>query len=79
MTNTGGPAQSDEGVIARFLRATEIDTRMLGMIAALLVIWVGFDIISGITAPGQRRPLRRLVPDPAQPLDPARSRPRPSR
>ena len=52
MTNQRGPAQSDEGVIARFLRATEIDTRMLGMIAALLVIWVGFDIISGILRPG---------------------------
>ena len=35
-----------------FLRATEIDTRMLGMVAALLVIWVGFDIYSGILRPG---------------------------
>ena len=26
----------------RFLRATEIDTRMLGMIGALLIIWMGF-------------------------------------
>ena len=37
----------------RFLRATEIDTRMLGMIGALLVIWVGFDISSGILRPGE--------------------------
>ncbi|NRG17211.1 sugar ABC transporter permease [Rhizobiales bacterium] len=29
------------------IQALEIDTRMLGMIAALLVIWVGFDIFSG--------------------------------
>ena len=32
------------GALARFLRATEIDTRMLGMVGALLVIWIGFDI-----------------------------------
>ncbi|TFF19827.1 sugar ABC transporter permease [Jiella endophytica] len=31
------------------MRATEIDTRMLGMIGALLVIWVGFHILSGGT------------------------------
>ena len=44
---------SEEGIVRRFLRATEIDTRMLGMIAALLVIWVGFDIYSGILRPGE--------------------------
>jgi len=33
--------QVDNGFV-RFLRATEIDTRMLGMIGALLLIWVGF-------------------------------------
>ncbi|MBO0903499.1 sugar ABC transporter permease [Jiella sp. MQZ13P-4] len=32
-----------------FMRATEIDTRMLGMIGALLVIWIGFHILSGGT------------------------------
>lgn len=52
MTNQGGPASGNDGVIRRFLRATEIDTRMLGMIAALLVIWVGFDVYAGITRPG---------------------------
>ena len=30
--------------IARFIRATELDTRMLGMVGALLMIWVGFHI-----------------------------------
>ena len=39
--------------VRRFLRATELDTRMLGMVAALLVIWVGFDIYSGIVRPGE--------------------------
>jgi D-xylose transport system permease protein len=38
------PALAEEGPITRFLRATEIDTRMLGMVAALLVIWFGFEI-----------------------------------
>lgn len=31
------------------LRSTEIDTRMLGMVALLLVIWIGFHILSGGT------------------------------
>jgi D-xylose transport system permease protein len=46
------PALTESGAVARFLQATEIDTRMLGMVAALLVIWVGFDIYSGILRPG---------------------------
>jgi D-xylose transport system permease protein len=32
------------GAFTRFLRATEIDTRLLGMIAALIAIWVGFHL-----------------------------------
>ncbi|HSG94380.1 MAG TPA: sugar ABC transporter permease [Afifellaceae bacterium] len=35
------------GPIGGFLKATEIDTRMLGMIGALAVIWIGFHIASG--------------------------------
>ncbi len=31
------------------LRATEVDTRLLGMLVALAVIWVGFHILSGGT------------------------------
>jgi|UPI0000543A94 D-xylose transport system permease protein len=31
----------------RLLRATELDTRMLGMVGALAVIWIGFHIVSG--------------------------------
>ena len=30
-----------EGAIRRFLRATEIDPRLLGMVGALLLIWLG--------------------------------------
>lgn len=35
------------GLARRFVRETEIDTRLLGMIGALVLIWVGFDILSG--------------------------------
>ena len=38
---------ADLSVLARFIRATELDTRMLGMIGALLLIWILFDIFSG--------------------------------
>lgn len=33
--------------LRRFLNATEIDTRLLGMVVALFSIWVGFEILSG--------------------------------
>jgi D-xylose transport system permease protein len=48
--NTQNPAMVQEGALTRFLRATEIDSRMLGMVCALLVIWIGFDIFSGLRA-----------------------------
>jgi len=35
------------GPIQRFLTATELDTRLLGMIGALLLIWLGFHFLSG--------------------------------
>ncbi len=31
----------------RFLKATELDTRMLGMLAALIFIWIGIHLLSG--------------------------------
>ena len=46
--NSQNPALQDEGPIKRFFRATEIDMRLLGMVAALLLIWCAFDIASGI-------------------------------
>ncbi|MEO6396285.1 MAG: sugar ABC transporter permease [Devosia sp.] len=51
-TNTEGPAAASENALRRFMRALEVDTRMLGMLAALLIVWVGFDIASGIMRPG---------------------------
>jgi len=38
---------SQMSILARFFKATELDTRMLGMIGALLLIWILFDIFSG--------------------------------
>jgi D-xylose transport system permease protein len=35
------------GGLGGLIRATEIDTRMLGMVGALLVIWVVFHVLSG--------------------------------
>ena len=34
VASSQGPALSEEGAVKRFLRATEIDTRMLGMVGA---------------------------------------------
>ena len=36
-----------ENPVKRFFRATEIDTRLLGMVGAMLIIWIGFNILSG--------------------------------
>jgi len=38
---------SDLNAIGRFLKATELDTRMLGMVGALVIIWVGLHFMSG--------------------------------
>lgn len=36
------PEEFKESGLVKFLRATEVDTRLLGMIGALLLIWLGF-------------------------------------
>jgi D-xylose transport system permease protein len=51
--STDAPTGLEESALKRFLRATELDTRMLGMIAALLIIWTGFDIYSGMLRPNE--------------------------
>jgi D-xylose transport system permease protein len=33
--------------LALFLKATELDTRMLGLVGALLLIWIAFHVLSG--------------------------------
>ena len=41
------PATTSRGGVTGLLRTLEIDTRLLGMIIALAVIWIGFDLASG--------------------------------
>ncbi|MFC6488433.1 sugar ABC transporter permease [Nitratireductor sp. GCM10026969] len=42
-----GASATENGVVGRFLKATELDTRMLGMLGALAIVWVGFHFLSG--------------------------------
>src|SRR2546422_2397988 len=44
-----GALRSAFAPVAGLLRSLEVDTRMLGMVAALAVIWIGFNIVSGGT------------------------------
>lgn len=44
--STAGPASRRAG-LGDALRALELDTRMVGMIGALAVVWIGFDILTG--------------------------------
>ena len=47
-SNSTASAKTEKtGSIARFISATELDTRLLGMVGALLLIWIGFHILSG--------------------------------
>lgn len=39
-----GMKVENEGVFKRFLRATEIDSRVVGMVVALAFIWIGFHL-----------------------------------
>ncbi|PPB82669.1 D-xylose transport system permease protein [Albidovulum inexpectatum] len=43
-TTTKRSPEATEGPVTRFLRATELDTRLLGMVGALVLIWVGFHL-----------------------------------
>lgn len=38
--------ESEQGTVRKLIKATEIDTRMLGMVGALLFIWIIFDVFS---------------------------------
>ena len=45
MTDTTHQPQApgkEDGLIGRFLRATELDPRLIGMVGALFLIWIGF-------------------------------------
>lgn len=45
-TTTDHARASELGAVQRFLKATELDVRMLGMLGALVIIWVGLHILS---------------------------------
>ncbi|PYE86342.1 sugar ABC transporter permease [Phyllobacterium leguminum] len=48
VTTAADMARSSElGLVARFFKATELDPRLLGMVLAMLIIWVLFDVLSG--------------------------------
>jgi D-xylose transport system permease protein len=47
--HTGAAKAENESKFTLFLRATEIDARLLGMVAALIVIWVGFHVYGALT------------------------------
>ncbi|WP_274423129.1 sugar ABC transporter permease [Chelativorans sp. YIM 93263] len=42
-----GASTTNSSLPSRFLKATELDTRMLGMLGALAIIWLGFHLLSG--------------------------------
>jgi len=49
MTDTTHQPQApgkDGGAFTRFLRATELDPRLIGMVGALVLIWIAFEIYS---------------------------------
>lgn len=52
MSSTGshnqGPASARDGMIKQFIRVTEVDPRLIGMVIALGVIWIGFDIAGSL-------------------------------
>jgi D-xylose transport system permease protein len=51
MTSSTTPSHGTDTAqspVARFLKATEIDTRLLGMVGALLLIWLGFHIFGAV-------------------------------
>lgn len=41
------PPDASRGAIGRWMRALELDLRLIGMIGALVLIWVVFDVITG--------------------------------
>jgi D-xylose transport system permease protein len=48
LSNSQTTGAQQEGGFARFMRATEIDPRLMGMIGALLLIWLAFEAYSAI-------------------------------
>jgi D-xylose transport system permease protein len=47
MSTTSAARTAQIGALRRFLVATELDTRLLGMVGALIIIWLAFNALSG--------------------------------
>jgi D-xylose transport system permease protein len=47
VTDRGKTMARSNSPVARFLKATELDARILGMVGALALIWIGFHALSG--------------------------------
>ncbi|SDH09752.1 sugar ABC transporter permease [Pelagibacterium luteolum] len=47
ISNSNSPTLVVGTPIRRFMSATELDTRLLGMVGALALIWIGFHFLSG--------------------------------
>jgi D-xylose transport system permease protein len=52
---------SELGIVARFFKATELDTRLLGMIGAMVVIWLVFQFMTGAKVNGQFLTLNNFI------------------
>ncbi|WP_226779301.1 sugar ABC transporter permease [Oceaniglobus trochenteri] len=52
MTDTSTPTatkpKASDGPFTRFLKATELDTRLIGMVGALALIWIGFHLYGAL-------------------------------
>ncbi|WP_108482628.1 sugar ABC transporter permease [Oceaniglobus ichthyenteri] len=52
MTETITPSATQpkpqDGLVTRFLKATELDTRLIGMVGALALIWIGFHMYGAL-------------------------------
>ncbi len=55
-SSNSSPAMAQEGAVTRFFRATEIDVRVVGMIAAILGVWLIFEILTAVQLWMQARP-----------------------
>lgn len=48
-TNEHSATRNRPGLVQRFMRDTELDTRLLGMLGALALIWVGFHVYGALS------------------------------
>lgn len=52
---------AQEGAVTRFFRATEIDVRVVGMIGAMIAVWLIFEILTALQLWSQGRPFNEGI------------------